>query len=274
MIAMAGAPRQVEIRFHVGAHKTATTHLQLTLARCRLAPGTRYVSLKRLRLTLTSLVRKGRPRLPWHRWHDGRWLFSDENIIGTTLDSPRLYPEPARALRYFMDCQLSVFLCVRSYDTFLPAAYCERLWRSDPEPFAARLPTRRWPDVVRDLRRELPGVPVYVWRYEDYRDNAAGIIQRYAGGAIAAFGPPPQQDPKSGFSGRAVAEAMRLGKVRQRRAKVVQLRQAYPVGADYPRFNPWSDAEQARLQAMYAEDLDALAGLAELWTPATHSPKR
>lgn len=274
MTAAAGERRPTEIRFHVGAHKTATTHLQLTLAGCQLAPGTRYVPLKRLRLTLTSPVRKGRPRLPWHRWHDGRWLFSDENIIGTTLDSPLLYPDPARALRYFIDCRLSVFLCVRSYDTFLPAAYCERLWRSDPEPFVARLPARRWPDVVRDLRRDLPGVPVHAWRYEDYRDNAAEIIQSYAGGTVAAFGPPLQQDPKSGFSGRAVAEALHLGKVRQRRARVMQLREAYPVGPDYPRFNPWSDAEEARLQAMYAEDLDALAGLAELWTPAAHSPKR
>ncbi len=40
------------------------------------------------------------------------------------------------------------------------------------------------------------------------------------------------------YSGRAVAEALRLGKVRQRRARVMQLREAYPVGAEYPRFSP------------------------------------
>lgn len=47
-------------RFHIGAQKTATTHLQMTLRRCELAPGTRYMPLKRLRRLLTSRVRKGR----------------------------------------------------------------------------------------------------------------------------------------------------------------------------------------------------------------------
>jgi hypothetical protein len=262
------------IRFHVGAHKTATTHLQLTLANCRLAPGTRYVPLRRLRATLTSPVRKHRPRLPWHRWHDGTWLFSDENIIGTTLDSPKLYPDPARALRYFLDSRLSIFLCLRAYDTFLAAAYCERLWRSDPEPFDAQLPSRRWPDVVRDMQRDLPGVPVQVWRYEDYRDNAAAIARYYAGGTIETLGPPLQQDPKSGFSGRAVAATAQISKLRPRRPQVIELRERYPVGDEYPRFNPWSAGQQSRLQEMYAEDLVEIERLAELWSPAAHSPKR
>ncbi|MFU8822134.1 MAG: hypothetical protein ACNA8G_11325 [Gammaproteobacteria bacterium] len=261
------------IRFHIGAHKTASTHLQMTLAGCSFAPGTRYVPLKRLRMTLTSPVRKCRPRLPWHRWHGGSWLFSDENILGTTRGGLRMYPEPARALRYFLDCELSIFLCVRRYDTFLASAYGESLWRHPYRPFEAALPTRRWPDVIRDLQRDLPGVPVHVWRYEDYRENARSIMQFYAGDAITDFGAPLRQDPKSGFSGRAVEAMARFSDARPRKAEVLRLREGFPIGAEYPRFDPWSAEQRARLEAMYAEDLAVIDGIATLWTPA-HSPKR
>jgi hypothetical protein len=279
-----------DIRFHIGAHKTATTHLQMTLAGCAFAAGTRYVPLKRLRVTLTSPVRNGRPRIPWHRWHKGTWLFSDENILGTTENSLRMYPDPARDLRYFLDCGLSVFLCVRRYDTFLASAYGERLWRHRYRPFEAVPPARRWPDVLRDLQDGLPGVPVHVWRYEDYREHAAAIAQFYAGGAIEAFGPPLEEDPKSGFSARAVEAMARFSDRRPRKTQVLAIRSANPIGPNSPRFNPWSEAQQAELAAMYAADLEALAQMATLWTPTgdssagepsageppagAHSPKR
>lgn len=261
------------IRFHIGAHKTATTHLQMTLAGCSFRSGTRYVPLKRLRLALISAVRKGRPRLPWHRWYDGTWLFSDENILGTTENALRMYPDPAHALRYFLDCQLSVFLCIRRYDTFLASAYGERLWRHPYRPFDAAPPVRRWPDIVRDLQRDLPGVPIHIWRYEDYRENSRRIAQRYAGEAITAFGAPLKQDPKSGFSARAVTELARLGAGRPRKAQVLQLRDQYPIGPEYPRFDPWSGDQQAELQEMYAEDLEVLGEIAELWSPGDPPPR-
>lgn len=261
------------IRFHIGAHKTATTHLQMTLSGCSFAAGTRYVPLKRLRMTLTSPVRKRRPRLPWHRWHAGTWLFSDENILGTTENALRMYPDPAHALRYFLDCELSIFICVRRYDTFLASAYGERLWRHPFRPFAAEPPSRRWPDIIRDLHRDLPGAPVHAWRYEDYREHARPIMEFYAGGAITAFGAPLRQDPKSGFSGRAVAELARFGPSRPGKAQVLRIRAAFPIGAEYPRFNPWSGGQQERLREMYEEDLATLEGLVDFWRPA-HSPKR
>jgi hypothetical protein len=256
------------IRFHIGAHKTATTHLQLTLARCTFQPGTRYVPLKRLRVTLISPVRKGRPRIPWHRWYDGTWLFSDENILGTTANSLLMYPDPARDLRYFLDCELSIFLCVRRYDTFLASAYGERLWHHRYRPFDAALPRRRWPDVVADLQRGLPGVPIHVWPYEHYRGHAEALAQYYAGGAIAGFGPPLAQDPKSGFSAAAVAAMAQFSERRPRKREVLALRARHPVGPGSPGYDPWSAEQKAELAAMYEEDLARIARDATLWLPA------
>lgn len=262
-----------QIRFHIGAHKTATTHLQLTLAGCSFAPGTRYVPLKRLRLTLVSLVRRGRPRLPWHRWYSGTWLFSDENILGTTANSLLMYPDPARHLGYFRDCELSIFLCVRSYDTFLASAYGERLWRHPYQPFPAEPPARRWTDVVADLQRGLPGVPIHCWRYEDYRDHAQEIARYYAGGAITGFGPPLREDPKSGFSAQAVEALARFSRRRPRKSEVLAIRDRFPIGPDSPRFDPWTEAARTRLREQYATDLETLAGRVELWRPGRDAPQ-
>lgn len=259
--------RMTRIRFHIGAHKTATTHLQMTLASCTFRPGMCYVPLKWLRWTLTSPVRKHRPRLPWHRWYKGTWLFSDENIMGTSASGLRLYPDPARALHYFKDCELSVFLCVRSYDTFLPSAYGEGLWRHPYQPFPDGITARRWIDIVSDLQQALPGTPIHVWCYEDYRAHAQAIARFYADDGIKAFGDPLRQDPKSGFSGRAVKELARFHKRRPRKFEVRRVRDIFPISSEYPRFNPWADEQEAHLRELYRQDLAVLEDLGVLWKP-------
>ena len=256
-----------QIRFHIGAHKTATTHLQLTLERCRFRSGTRYVPLKRLRRFLTSRVRKGPVVVPWHRLYSGTWLFSDENILGTTADGLELYPDPARALRYFSDRPLSLFLCVRSYETFLPSAWGERLWHHRFEPFPARLPGRRWCDLVSDLRAALPEAPIHVWRYEDYRRHAEQIARYYSGDAIEAFGPELDSKPKSGFSARAVSELHQYKGSHVGRRRLEAVRERFPIDSEHSRFDPWSEAQKDELRALYADDLERIAGMAELWSP-------
>lgn len=255
------------IRFHIGAHKTATTHLQMTLAGCRLAAGTRYVPMKHLRRWLVSPIRKGRPHLPWHRWYRGTWLFSDENVLGTTADALRMYPDAAAALEYFADCELSLFLCVRSYDSFLPSAWGERLWHHAVEPFEPELPARRWPDLVGDLQDALPGVPIHVWRYEHYPEHAGAIARFFAGGAIERFPPRLASRPKSGFSARAVAELERFAGTRAGKRQLRRVRARYPVSDRYPPFDPWSEAQKRELRAMYRSDLERLAAMARLWQP-------
>jgi hypothetical protein len=259
------------IHFHIGAHKTASTHFQMTLAKCSFRPGLRYVPLEFLRMTLTSPVRKHRPRLPWHRWYDGTWLFSDENILGTTANALSMYPDPAQALRYFSDCDLHVFLCVRSYDTFLASAYGERLWRHPFQPFPGKLPVRRWPDIVRDLQTALPESPIHIWRYEDYRDHAASILQFYSDNGIIRFGNPLRHHPKSGFSGRTVTEMSRFAWRRPLKFEVQRLRAAFPIGPEYPRFNPWKEEEEGYLREIYARDLAVLEEMAMVWKPEAAS---
>jgi hypothetical protein len=255
------------IRFHIGAHKTATTHLQTTLAGCQLSSGTRFVPLRRLRRLLTSRVRKGRLLLPWHRWYEGTWLFSDENILGTTSNALLMYPQPGSALKYFSDCRLSIFLCVRSYETFLPSAWGERLWHHRVRPFDAELPRRRWTDVVAELQAALPGVPIHVWRYEDYRGHADAIAQWYADGAIVRFPTRLESQPKSGFSARAVEEIDRCDGSKVGKRRLQRIRAQFPVGEAFPRFDPWSEEQRRTLKSIYDEDVARLRERVEVWLP-------
>lgn len=255
------------IRFHIGAHKTATTHLQMILRRSTLAPGTRYVPLKRLRRLLISRVRKGRLVVPWHRWYRGTWLFSDENVLGTTANALKMYPDPGAALKFFSDCELSVFLCIRSYETFLPSAWGERLWHHDFRPFEPIIPQRRWTDVIDDLRSALPDVPIHVWCYEDYHDHAEGIARFYADGTIENFAPPLESRPKSGFSAKAVTHLNLYAGSHAGRRRLRQIWKRYPVSAQYPRFDPWNSAQKDVLRAMYAEDVETLQQQVEVWQP-------
>lgn len=255
------------IRFHIGAHKTATTHLQMTLARCRLERGTRYPPVKPLRRLLTSPVRKGRPHLPWHRWLGGNWLFSDENILGTTANALEMYPQPDSALRYFCDCDLHIFLCVRSYDTFLPSAWGERLWHHRVNPFEAFIPRRRWTDVVADLQAAMPQVPIHVWRYEDYCVHPEAITRYYAGFAIRSFPPALETKPKSGFSAKAIAELGKFAGSHPGRKRIRRIREQYPAGPDFPRFDPWTREQKETLQRMYHEDCETLKARVNVWHP-------
>jgi len=256
-----------KIRFHIGAHKTATTHQQQVLGSSSFHPGTRFVPLSLLRRTLTSPVRRSRPHLPWHRWYNGVWLLSDENMLGTTADALAIYPEAAPALRHFLDCDLQVFLSVRRYDNFLASAYGERLWRHPFRPFPGSLPTRRWPDLVRDLQQQVPGVPIAVWQYEHYRQHQSDIMQFYAGQSIECLGKSRDSAPKSAFSTAAVNAMTTFSEIRPRRHQVERIRDRYPVDAQNPPFDPWTPAQRQQLHEWYNEDLLQLAGMVELWQP-------
>lgn len=125
--------------------------------------------------------------------------------------------------------------------------------------------------MVADLQSDLPGVPIHVWRYEDYRAHSEAILRFYTEDAIERFAPPMQGRPKSGFSGRAVAELERHAgsKVGKRRLRAI--RERFPVSREYPRFDPWSEAQKRRLGEMYAEDLAELEQRVDLWQPRTGS---
>ncbi|MFO7856968.1 MAG: hypothetical protein R6V44_17460 [Paracoccaceae bacterium] len=276
-------------RVHLGAHKTATTHMQRALAAKRPAlrkagvdylpmPKVRELGLPELHRTLTGADapraerrRRLRAEFDTLRRRGGTVAFSEENLLGASrqLLGRRIYPK-ARTIAGFLallgqgENVLHLFLGVRSWDTLLPSAYAEMLRRRRPPSGgfgAVRARTLaeppRWSDLVARLKAGAPKATLTLWRYEDYEAHA-----REAAGLFLGVDPGPMDDvprPRGTAtpSAEAVAEAEALSvrMTAQRRVEAVQeIFTRLPAEAG-GKFQPFAAAERERLREAYEEDL-------------------
>jgi hypothetical protein len=282
-------------RIHLGAHKTATTHLQETLTAVRPALAERGVDfipnplVRGRRMALTLWQRRPIARLPIIgpvrmreaieatleplRLGPDTVVLSEENILGVPrqiLETP-FYPQAAlnlaRLASLGQKADLVLFLSIRGYDTLLPSAYAEALKHAPPPPggfgaakaqLLAQPPS--WYDLVARIREAAPGVPLRIWRQEDYRANARPIMEAVCGCEI---GPLPEiSDPSwtRSPSAAAIAEVERLPADMPPAERSVRVREIFAAsapGAD--RFRPFSAAERQRLRGDYEADLGRIA---------------
>jgi hypothetical protein len=201
-------------------------------------------------------------------------LLSNEDLLGWTdealVTSP--YPRAATRLRAVRaaaeGAAVALFLAVRGWDGLLPSAYAQML-RHGPAPggfaaLAARV-TREgpaWSALAARLTALFPGATLTVWRQEDYRTNAAAILETVVGaplGPLPAVAPPARTRAPSAAA-IAAAEALDPGLPPEAwRRRVAALFADDP--AEGRAYAPLDTATRAALQARYAEDLARLAGL-------------
>jgi hypothetical protein len=241
------AGRNTEIRIHVGAHKTATTHLQETLRLLEKElseQGIHYIPQHIGRPRIARLIRRRRWRkiIPlvygtsWKRYIERTLLaeakdsdvvlLSEENILGGALAacSCKPYPDIDKRLGFVRDLSeefsVTVYLSIRSFDRVLPGAYVTGL-RFRPK--AAVVAKQRlqsdldkeilpsWVDVIERIQRELPGVRMRLWRQEGYRRNPDRIIDEILGRRLDEGVPliePPERTLTPGYEAVAEVEAL------------------------------------------------------------------
>lgn len=286
-------------RIHLGAHKTATTHLQETLAAVRgdlVRQGIDFLPCAGVRaqgMARTLAERRPSARVPIlgpARLRDaieatlaplragpGVVAFSEENILGVPdhmLQVP-LYPRAAanvgRLASLAGRAELVLFLSIRGYDTLIPSAYVEALKFAPPPPggfgaIRARLLAAppSWVDLVARIRAAAPAVPLRIWRQEDYRANARAIMEAFCGRPLGAL--PELSDPTwtRSPSAAAVAAAEALPRdlppaERLRRVRALFAAADPGSGPGADRFRPLDEDERQRLQAIYAADLARIA---------------
>jgi hypothetical protein len=283
-------------RIHLGAHKTATTHLQETLAAIRpglAARGVDFIPNPTVRgQGLASELWRRRPfaRLPILgrarmreviealvdplRLGPDTVVLSEENIVGTPqqqIYTEVLYPQAAvnvtRLASLGLRSELTLFLSIRSFDTLLPSAYAEALKHVPPPPggfeglkgrLLATPPS--WFELVRRISSTVPEAPLRIWRQEDYRAHARAVMEQLCG---CDLGPLPEiADPSwtrsPSASAIAAAEALpRDLSWAERRARVGEIYAASGEG-DH-RFRPFSVAEQRQLRTAYELDLERIS---------------
>lgn len=284
-----------EWRIHLGAHKTATTHLQETLeamrsglsedgvdfianrdlrkqglARSLLKPGLAQAYVPLLRRSAMQRVlaqdlaplRSGAPTV----------VLSEENLLGSVrrVFSGAIYPRAeisvAMLANLAREAQLTFFLSIRSFDKFLPSAYAEALkWGPPPEGGfdgvrrAAAASRPSWFGFFERLRIAADGVPIRIWRQEDYRDHKTEILGAVCGCAIHTLPELPDPVWTSSPSAQAIARAEALPDTLAGRARWRAVKAAYATTApDQPPFAPFSRTEQDTLHAAYETDLERI----------------
>ncbi|SEN77062.1 hypothetical protein SAMN04488003_13414 [Loktanella fryxellensis] len=294
---MTDVPRSIVL--HVGAHKTATTHLQHSLHGARrllVRNGIRFfgpMDLRQLgqrleaRFNLPFNPRKSvadlrpAPDVLAEMMGDGtRLVVSEENFIGTLFD--KRYPGPLHNLPQplYSDAQarlaaltgaiapqggIEVCIGLRDPAGFLNSAYGLVMQAGSTVPldrFKRRnpVPDIDWVDLVRRLAAT-PGVAhVTVWRYEDYRAVFAQVMAVLLGAGAPPVSPVAHRVNR-GLSAAAVAF------IQEHRAIATEgplwhlARETYPVGPDHPPHDGFSPKEKAASQKQYAAQWHAIGAL-------------
>jgi hypothetical protein len=272
-----------ELRLHLGAHKTATTHLQQILGGRRAAlaaGGLVFVPPTAFRPAL------GKAR----RWRAGAaprlaaelqafagaaevLAISDENLIGDTRDAVALrpYPDLEKRLAVLADlaagAAVHVFFAIRSFDRLWPSAFAEALRHH-------RMPARRlaalearaladppsWLEPIERIRAAFPGARLTVWRYEDHRAHWRALARAFLGrnpGPLRDLRPPHWTvSPNAAAVRAATGFALPLPR-RLHRHRIRKLYVTNPAEQGEP-FAPFCAEAVRRLGERYAADLAAL----------------
>lgn len=293
--------RPENIIFHVGAHKTATTHLQRCLQRVSgqlQGAGVAYRGPADLRLPGQSLpARFGlTPKEPAQpdpaaalaeiSAGAARLVLSEENYIGPLLRPLR----GGRALRYgeagarlaqlanAMGQEIAVCLAIRQPLRFLDAAYSQSLMAGKIMPhrhFAQRNPVTavRWAEVVAAIGQAKGVSGVTLWRYEDYQPVFAQITQALLGPAAAHVTWVDRHIHRS-LSATAVAAVLHDDSAGAEGLTAQAARDLFPVSADHPAFTGFSPEAYAAADQTYAETCEKIAqmpGVTFLRPPAHQS---
>ena len=283
-------------RIHIGAHKTATTHLQETLAAIRpvlVERGVDFIPNPELRRS--GFAKALAHRQTWNRVPPLRGpmvrrvvarhldplragpatlVLSEEKLIGGSQQvfAEPIYPRMQRIIALLATlgrrADVTLFLSIRSFDTQLPSAYVQELRYMPPIGGGFDNVKRRvlkrppsWFELVRRIRAAAPGVPLRVWRQEDYRRDPGSILAALCGGDPGPL--PAMEDPywtrSPDLAAVRAAEALPPDMPRpERREKVLEI---FRDSAGAERFDPFAPEEKALLRAAYARDLERIEAL-------------
>ncbi|MCC5988048.1 MAG: hypothetical protein JJT95_10230 [Pararhodobacter sp.] len=288
-------PLPLEIVLHLGAHKTATTHLQLALGRARAALAGQGVAmflpddLRRNGLRLADCL----SALPEDRSHNAvirkaladaargarLLLISEENILGSAhqpamIREARLYPDAearlARLRGLLPAGRVTITLAMRDPAGFLVSAYSQRLlsgrleafehYRDGLDPAALS-----WHKLVARLRAAMPDAGLVLWAYEDYPAIAGQVLAAMLGRGGARHVRPGPGRAHPGLSAAAhaalMAEAPALADAGPEavQARARALRRQFDRAGGHAPMTPLDEATRNRAAVAYAQEIARLA---------------
>jgi len=198
----------MDIRLHIGAHRSGTQHLRQMLENnhelmaeqgicmpdAGLAEKAFAKALKRLRddnpiaevnaQLLSTLTKDKEYR---------RIVLVDPNISGTVTRPvgkeffyPRIVNTVMRIQAALYELPVRLFISVRNPATFIPSCYAESLKTEAEVTFEnfieeTDLPRLRWSDFLHRAQMRSTEMPVTAWRFEDYPYIWRDVVQAFTG---------------------------------------------------------------------------------------------
>jgi len=281
-------------RFHIGAHKTATTHVQDILALHRDVLASQGIdcptreTLRRVRFAKQVRARlmifKLRTYWPFRQlsqWYDLRrirsaehlptLLISEEDLLGLSngLISQILYPNAEQRMRQLRNLvkggATTLFLSIRNPANVIPSDYshCLRTGaRGIPNiteicrSSLANPPS--WTDLVRRIRKGFPEARLVVWTFEDYIANPGAYLDLLVGKPLGDW--PSLEAPQStrGISAEAIDRIHAIDRSLSRKERIKRCAQLVAEDTGRTRFQPFSTDEIADITRTYEKDLAEL----------------
>ncbi|MEJ8561634.1 hypothetical protein QTO30_10670 [Yoonia sp. GPGPB17] len=278
------------VAMHIGAHKTATSHLQRSLKRASDAlaeQGVRYYGPEYFRLPGHSLqalfgfrpgikaggaMRPADAQLALLRQNGHRLVLSEENFIGP-LNQPhgrgmkhryKSADDRLTKLSKAIGQPVDVFLAIRRPTAFINSAYCQMLLGGRVQPvamFQRRNPLSSvdWSELIARLRAAAGVGRLVVWQYEDYGAVFSQIMAGMVGEGAASYVPPRPRYINRGLSADAVVHVLSqtdtMGEEKIARAA----RNMFPVEQGHAPFDGFAPEEHAIGDAAYARQLAQIA---------------
>ncbi|MGB0960179.1 MAG: hypothetical protein ACPGVK_08005 [Halocynthiibacter sp.] len=274
---------------HLGAHKTASTHLQRCLE--LLSPQLRgesvaYAGPKQIRADAGLILRqatlqakKQNPPFKVAEHLDDLaagadvLLLSEENLLGhmrlrdDPAETAAIYPEADRRVRELAlacpETPIDIFIAVREPTDFLYSSYAQDIRFRKVRPFDEFLHGLT-PDAFRwsELIARLAAVPevdhVYVWSYESYPAVFPALIDILSGGTLKGRRPAVTRRVYESLSKAAVE--MALGEVAAGREAppASLLTRKHPRQSPEDRFTYWDDATHEESKRRFQADIDLI----------------
>lgn len=276
------------LTFLIGAHKTATTHIQRALgtASDRMeAQGLRYVGTRPVGTDIIPLLDLlPRTSLPVVQaafetamdLHCGGFdtvLLSNENIMGglkprQVMGDDGLYaPAVARVAalaKLSRGNDLRIGIALRNPATFLVSAWGETMKDGAYTPFERYMGNRdatrlTWLPLIKKMQQAAPEAHFVLWRYEDYPAIAAALFDALHPGLSDIVTVRQGKRINPGFSAKAI-EALKAGGDWSREA-FREMQEKFPKSEEFPAYDPWTPSLRTEITDKYATDWNALTKL-------------
>lgn len=285
--------RPIDLTLHLGAHKTASSHLQRSILEHReelIAADIRAYGPEYLRDRGRSIPAlfglspwRGRSvprRAPLEQLaflaKDGtRVLLTEENFLGALINRDGglalpLYHDAAERVAALVEAlpgvTIRLFMGIRAPDRFLESAYSQTLFAGQfqqPDAFAAAHPVQvvDWLGIFQRLS-DIEGLAeITVWRHEDYHLLFSAIMRRMLRWSMGRQIRPIDETIHAGLSARALQEVIADAAEGKVGDLAVAARRRFPVGPEYPRFSLYSEKERQAAQDDYDRQVAAIRKL-------------